>query len=216
MIKNLSNIHSALFISAHPDDTEFGAGGLVQSFLECGIKVHLLILSNPTISLPNGFENDTFDIEQREAAATLGICDANVEMLDIPVRNFPKFRQQILDVFIKKRHEVNPDIIVTHSSSDIHQDHNTVAAECLRAFKNKTIIGYTHPWNSRAFIANTFFELSNKQLETKIRALKAFRSQASRRYSGPDVIRSLAVEAGIASGFQFAEKFEIVTMSIPQ
>ena len=66
-----------LFISAHPDDTELSAGGLVHFLARHGKTVKILILSNPSISLPSGYTNNTLIDEQTAAAAELKIGSKN-------------------------------------------------------------------------------------------------------------------------------------------
>lgn len=209
----LANIEKALFISAHPDDTEFGAGGLFKLLLNKGIDVHLLVLSNPTISMPEDSTVDQAIIEQRNSAKVLGLKN-KIRFYDFPVRRFSEHRQDILELLVKINREIKPDLVVTHSINDYHQDHNLIAMEARRAFKQQTLLGYTHPWNTRAMVGNIFFELTEEIVRTKIEAISQFESQTMRSYSQPKIIESLALEAGVASGFTYAERFELASMSI--
>ncbi len=203
----------ALFISAHPDDTEFGAAGLLRLLIEKGIEVHLAVLSNPVESLPVGTDYQKLIDEQKASAEILGI-KTDIHFYNYPVRKFSYFRQEILEDLIKLRDCIKPDLVITSSENDYHQDHNTLACEAIRAFKQSTLLGYTHPWNTRKVVGNVFFELSESNLKKKIEAISLFESQSQRSYSQENVIESLAIEAGIASGFRYAERFELVTMSV--
>lgn len=203
----------ALFISAHPDDTEFGAAGLVQVLIEKGVEVHLAVLSNPVESLPSGTDSQKLLNEQKASTEILGL-KSDIHFYNYPVRKFSYYRQEILEDLIKLRESIKPDLVVTSSENDYHQDHNTLACEAIRAFKQSTLLGYTHPWNTRKVVGNVFFELSGDNLRKKIEAISVFESQSRRSYSQPNVIESLAIEAGIASGFHYAERFELVTMSV--
>ncbi|PRQ61367.1 PIG-L deacetylase family protein [Vibrio sp. V01_P9A10T6] len=203
----------ALFISAHPDDTEFGAAGLVRVLIEQGVEVYLAVFSNPIESLPKSADAQKLLNEQRASAEILGL-KADIHFYDYPVRKFSYYRQEILEDLIKLRELIKPDLVITSSENDYHQDHNTLACEAIRAFKQSTLLGYTHPWNTRKVVGNVFFELTEDNLRKKIEAVSAFESQSQRSYSQPNVIESLAIEAGIASGFRYAERFELVTMSV--
>ena len=207
------NVKKALFLSAHPDDTEFGAGGLIQILIEKGIDVHLAVLSNPVEALPVGSDKMRLINEQSASTEIIGLKN-RVTFFDFPVRRFVTYRQEILEELIKLRSQIEPDLIITSSENDFHQDHNVLAAEAVRAFKQATLLGYTHPWNTRKVVGNVFFEISETQLNKKIEAISAFESQSQRSYSQPRVIESLAIEAGIASGFRYAERFELVSMSV--
>ncbi|GAA0247450.1 PIG-L deacetylase family protein [Marinomonas primoryensis] len=209
----ISNTKKALFISAHPDDTEFGAGGLIQILIEKGIDVHLAVFCNPVESLPEGSCKDVLVNEQKKSAEALGLKN-KITFYDYPVRKFSYCRQEILEDLIKLRKKIKPDLIITSSENDYHQDHTVLACESKRAFKLAILLGYTHPWNTRKMVGNVFFEISEIQLDNKINAISAFGSQALRSYSEPRVIESLAIEAGVASGFVYAERFELITMSI--
>ncbi|ENM3878824.1 PIG-L deacetylase family protein [Vibrio cholerae] len=208
-----NHIKRALFISAHPDDTEFGAAGLVRVLVENGVEVHLAVLSNPVESLPQGTSKDKLLKEQETSAKILGFR-SDIHFYSYPVRKFSYFRQEILEDLIKLRELIKPDLVVTSSENDYHQDHNTLACEAIRAFKQSILLGYTHPWNTRKVVGNVFFELTEDNLKRKIDAISSFESQSQRNYSKPSVIESLAIEAGIAAGFCYAERFELVTMSV--
>jgi LmbE family N-acetylglucosaminyl deacetylase len=94
--------------------------------------------------------------------------------------------------------------------NDIHQDHQTIYAEGLRAFKQTTILGYELPWNNLTFTTNTFIKLSEENVKTKIAALKEYKSQSSRTYLNDDFIHSLAKTRGVQIGSEYAEAFELI------
>ena len=48
---------------------------------------------------------------------------------------------------------------------DIHQDHHTIAAEGLRAFKRTTILGYEIPWNQFRFAKQAYVVLEERHLD---------------------------------------------------
>jgi LmbE family N-acetylglucosaminyl deacetylase len=94
--------------------------------------------------------------------------------------------------------------------NDIHQDHQTIYAEGLRAFKQTTILGYELPWNNLIFTTNTFIKLDEANIKQKIAALNEYKSQSSRTYLNEDFIRSLARTRGVQIGTDYAEAFELV------
>jgi len=53
---------------------------------------------------------------------------------------FPENRQKILEDLIKIKKEIKPDLIFVPSFNDIHQDHQVLTQEGLRAFKKETIL----------------------------------------------------------------------------
>ena len=140
-----------LVLAPHTDDGEFGCGGTMARLVEAGADVRYVAFSIATKSLPEGFAPDTLAREVREATAELGIPEANLTVHDFEVRTFPERRQDILELLIALWEEWRPDAVFQPSLHDVHQDHQVVAAEGLRAFKRTTILGYEIPWNNFDF-----------------------------------------------------------------
>ena len=77
------------------------------------------------------------------------------------------------------------------SIGDIHQDHQAVAAEGLRAFKRTTVLGYEIPWNTFNFNYQAYFALEGPHIDKKVAAL-AIRVTTAPPLRDPDYIRNLA------------------------
>ena len=162
-----------------------------------------------TKSLPEGFAPDTLAREVREATAELGIRDANLDVHDFEVRTFPVHRQDILELLIALWEEWRPDVVFQPSLHDVHQDHQVIAAEGLRAFKRTTILGYEIPWNNFDFSYQAYVALDEPHVERKIAALAKYASQQHRRYADADYIRNLARMHGVNVNREFAECFQV-------
>jgi len=117
-----------------------------------------------------------------------------------------------LDDIIKFRKNINPDLVLIPSINDIHQDHATIANEAVRAFKFCNILCYEMPWNNFNFESTSFMLLSDEHLNTKIEALKKYKSQEHRSYSNEGFIRALASVRGVQVGQKYAEVFEVVRL----
>ena len=96
------------------------------------------------------------------------------------------------------------------SLNDIHQDHNVIANEGLRAFKFTSILAYEMPWNNLTFNTSSFVILDEKDITKKVEALKEYKSQAHRPYCNEEFIRSLARTRGVQINAQYAETFDVV------
>ena len=81
-------------------------------------------------------------------------------MFRYDVRIFKALRQEILQDLISLRKLIHPDIVFLPSSSDLHQDHSTIYAEGIRAFKFNSILGYEMPWNNMIFATSSFIFLN--------------------------------------------------------
>ena len=126
------------------------------------------------------------------------------------VSPFPEVRQEILELLIEVQRDFAPEAVLMPTLGDIHQDHHTIAAEGLRAFKRTTILGYEIPWNQFSFAKQAYVVLEERHLDAKVRALECYRSQQHRNYANEEYIRNLARTHGIEIGRPFAECFEVV------
>lgn len=199
-----------LVIAPHTDDYEIGAGGYIHRLIAHGASVHAMALSTAAESLPAGLPPDTLAHECREAARRLGIPDGNLEILDYPVRRFPEFRQAILEQLVQARRRLSPDLVLVHATTDVHQDHQVVTREAIRAFKGTTILGYELPWNDIQFSAQCMVHLAKENMDAKMHALKAYASQMHRRYAKEEVLLGLARVRGVSVDCDFAEAFEVI------
>jgi LmbE family N-acetylglucosaminyl deacetylase len=199
----------ALVLAPHTDDGEFGCGATLARLVDGGTDVRYVAFSIATRSLPEGFPPDTLAREVREATAELGISEERLDVHDFEVRTFPEHRQQILELLIGLWEEWKPDAVLQPSLRDIHQDHQVIAAEGLRAFKRTTILGYEIPWNNFNFDYQAYFALEKEHVERKVRALAKYESQQHRRYSDPEYIWNVARTHGINVNREYAEVFEV-------
>ncbi len=198
-----------LVLAPHTDDGEFGCGGTMARLVEAGVEVRYVAFSIATRSLPDGFPPDTLAREVREATAELGIPDGNLTVHDFDVRTFPDHRQEILELLVAIWEDWKPDAVFQPSLHDVHQDHQTVAKEGLRAFKRTTVLGYEIPWNNFDFAYQAYIALEERHVERKIAALARYASQQHRRYSDPEYARSLARIHGINVNREYAEVFHV-------
>jgi LmbE family N-acetylglucosaminyl deacetylase len=198
-----------LVLAPHTDDGEFGCGGTMARLVETGADVRYVAFSIATRSLPEGFPPDTLAQEVQEATAELGIPDDRLIVHDFDVRRFPEHRQEILEVLVALWDEWRPDAVFQPSLHDVHQDHQVIAAEGLRAFKRTTLLGYEIPWNNFNFVYQAYVSLEESHIEKKIAALSRYASQQHRRYSDSEYIRNVARTHGVNVNRDYAEVFEV-------
>ena len=199
-----------LVLAPHTDDGEFGCGGTIAKFIEEGSEVYYAAFSACQQSVLPQFPSDILITEVKAATKVLGIKPENLILFDYDVRTFGYHRQEILDDMIKLRAKINPDLILMPDLEDIHQDHNTIAIEGLRAFKFASILSYELPWNNLTFTTSSFVHLSEEQIQKKVNALKEYKSQEHRPYSDENFIRSVARTRGVQIGTNYAEAFKVV------
>lgn len=199
-----------LVLGAHPDDGEFGCGGTMTRYIEEGMDVFYAIFSLCEDSVPKGFHKEILAEEAKESAKILGLRPQNLFIYRFKVRTFPKYRQEILEELVTLRNRLKPDLIFLPSDNDLHQDHQTLANEGLRAFKNTSIFAYEVAWNNLVFNTEAFIFLKKPHIEKKIKALKCYKSQKFRSYSKESFVKSLAEVRGTQINTGYAEAFEVV------
>ncbi|KKN06714.1 hypothetical protein LCGC14_1074410 [marine sediment metagenome] len=194
-----------LFISAHTDDAEFGAGATISRLVEEGNTINVIAFSY--------CGNKELKDEMRMSCNKLGVNGVILAMNN-KVRLFSEVRQGILEVMIGIKKDIDIDTVFTFSKHDIHQDHKVIYEETLRAFKHKTIYGYSFPQNCFSFSSDSFFKVEKKHLDNKIKALQQYKSQRYRLYMSPEFIKSNAIYRGLQAGCKYAECFEVIRQII--
>lgn len=197
-----------LVLAPHTDDGEFGCGGTMARFIEEKHEVYYAAFSICRASVPSGYPEDILKKELFNSMGQYGIPRDRVSVFDYPVRQFPEFRQQILDDLIVLNRAILPDLVLMPSTQDIHQDHGIIAEEARRAFKRTCLLGYELPWNNYSFRNQTYVVLEERHLECKINAISCYKTQKARDYSESSFVRGLARVRGVQIGRQYAEVFE--------
>ncbi len=198
----------ALVLAPHTDDGEFGCGGTISRLVRQGCAVHYVAFSICEQSVPEGLPRDILATEVMAATAVLGIDADRVHVNRLPVRSFPEHRQWILEELIRLRREVAPELVLTPASFDVHQDHQVVHQESVRAFRSCCLLGYELPWNNLEFRHGVFVRLEEADLDRKQAAIACYESQAFRAYSRDRMFHDLAALRGGQCGHRHAEAFE--------
>lgn len=208
----MNSVEKVLILAPHTDDAELGCGGAIAKFLENDTEVHVAAFSTARASLPPGSDPDLLRKEFTEAMKLLNVPEDNLYIYDYEVRKLNYHRQEVLEELVKLRRELDPDMVLLPSGSDLHQDHQVVHNEGLRAFKDITVWGYELPWNHITFPAQAFITLNQKHLDSKWTALQAYRSQLKkgRPYFKKDFIKGLASVRGVQVKADYAEAFEVI------
>ena len=194
-----------LFLGAHPDDIELGCGALIHH-IAAGAELLCVTLSdnqkNP--QLGNVLE------EHLRAMAVLGLPRENVRLGPFTTRLFHESRQDILEYFLKLRSDFNPDIIFVHSASDVHQDHNTMTEEALRAFRGITVLGFDVVRSSHGFFPDFLVEVGEPDVQAKVDALAQYETYREKYYFDQDLTRAIMIRHGALAERPFAEGFDIL------
>ena len=190
---------NVLVLAPHTDDEALGCGATIAKHVQMGDTVHTIAFSTCGRD----------DLSQEATAASL-VLGSSIDILTFPVRRFDEHRQAILDRLISARELHKPDRVYLPCSTDVHQDHEVIHQEGMRAFKHCTVLGYELPWNCRTFTASAFVRVAQDDVTTKAEAVACYKSQAHRAYITPEAIAAQASFRGLQAGSQFAETFEVL------
>lgn len=191
-----------LALSPHTDDAELGAGGTLAKLKENGSQITIFGFSAPK------------EVNKTEFESSVEILGPeNTEIFNFETRRFPSDRQEILQLLYDYNQERKPDLVLTPSTGDLHQDHQVVTEEAMRAFKQSTILGYELPWNNIHFDQNGFVELNRNHVEQKLEMLRQYESQIDRRnYFEEDYLEGLVRTRGVQIESEYAEGFEVIRL----
>ena len=214
-----------LFVVAHPDDEVLGEGATINKLIKEGNEVTVCILSDNSKTRFDNLKDKLY-----KSHKILGI--KNTIIGDFRCLNFKDEPHQEMVQFIEESIRISkPDIVFTHTPSDINPDHEATALSCIEAVRlPQRLLDYNKPikellymevksstdWQLnrtvQEFLPNTYNEVSKEDMEKKIAALKVYdgvvRDDPHPR--AENVINALAVVRGSESGYKYAEAFQSV------
>ena len=190
---------------AHPDDIEVGAGGTLKRLAKAGAHVTMVTASLPTLP----------DERLREARRGAEILGAKHQVLfpkpcrveDIPMHELVRAMDGIIS-------DHKPDLVFTHSSSDLHWDHGLVNRAAISALRRtpSNLLAFTSSYElnaqSRA-IGQCFVDVT-QTIDVKMDAISAHVTQLPRL--DLEGVRDLARAMGRICGVTYAEVFEVLRM----
>ena len=201
------NFHGkrVLFLGAHPDDIELGCGALLHHIVN-----HTDVLC---VTLSDNQKNPQLKDVVKElytSMAILGVPKEKITVEEFTTRKFPDMRQEILEYLLELRRDFKPEIVFVHTRQDIHQDHNVVTEEALRAYRGITVLGYDVVRSSYGFFPHFLVEVTEEDVEKKIEALSQYETYHDKYYFDADLLRATMVRHGALAECQLAEGFDIL------
>lgn len=221
-----------LVLAAHPDDAELGCAGTIVKHLAIDKKVGIVDLTRGELGT-----RGTVELRAAEAEESSKIMGLTVrENLGLPDGFFQNDQEHQLAV-IRAVRKYRPDIVLTNAVNDRHSDHGKGASlaydSCflsgLAKIETKDDSGVKQEaWRPKGvyhFIQSQYIQPDfvvdiSAQWETKVKAIKAFKSQffdpSSKEpqtyISSPEFLRMVearAIELGHGIGAQYGEGFTV-------
>ena len=193
-----------MFISAHPDDIELGAGGTLIKHIRRGDQVFYVVLSRGEKGGdPVAREREVLEIIDYLGIKIFKLCDYPDTLLNTKFNDIKDELEQLI-------REYGPVRIYTHSLNDTHQDHRAVAEAVKVAGRRiPQILSFWSPHMYNNFNPNYFIDITDVFME-KIKLLEKYKSQGHKDYLKREIIKGINKYFGFISGVDYAEGFEIV------
>jgi LmbE family N-acetylglucosaminyl deacetylase len=166
-----------LAIGAHPDDIEIGAAAFLTKALQHGIDTHFLILTDER------GHRAARRTEAVLAAESLGVPQDRVIFAGLQDGRLRVDRTSVSRVREKAGvRGVRPDLVVTHTLADSHNDHVEANRIAHAAFRKCAFLHFSTYLSSERerFAPRVFIAVSGARLESKTTALAAYGSQQGR------------------------------------
>lgn len=195
-----------LAIGAHPDDLELACGATLAKLIDQGHDVHTMIMSHGS----SGGDERTRALEARNGS--LYLRAAGVSVLDFEDTALRRHEQGMIAAIEQAIGEFRPDVVLTHSAHDQHQDHDAVHEATMRAARRcASILCYESPSATRSFSPEFFVDVS-AHIDVKVRAIELHRDQRGKPYMTGARARATAAFRGGQARVGFAEGFEVVRL----
>ena len=195
-----------LAVGAHPDDIELACGATLAKFIDSGHEVHALVMTHGS----TGGDELTRVAEANAASQFLGLTALIV--MDFPDSRLPDYGKEMIDTIEMQLLRLNPDIVLTHSAHDRHQDHHAVHMATVRAARaHPAVLGYESPSVTDEFVPRFYVDI-DRYVDAKVESVRIHESQKERPYVRAEQIKALALFRGRQGTVKNAEAFETVRM----
>jgi LmbE family N-acetylglucosaminyl deacetylase len=193
---------SVLALGAHPDDIEIAAGGTILALAERhpGMLVRYVVLT--------GTPERQAEARAAARAFTPG-ADLTINLHDLPEGRLPAVYGQVKEILEGVARSFRPDVILSPSPGDAHQDHRTVGALVPTAFRDQVVLNYEIPkWDGDLARPNTYLPLTDDIAQRKVELLDTcYPSQHGRDWWGQETFLALARLRGMECRTHYAEAF---------
>jgi LmbE family N-acetylglucosaminyl deacetylase len=226
-------IERVLVVTAHPDDSEFGAAGTIAKLVQEGREVTYVVVTNGNKgsgdrSMTSERLAEIREREQRAAARVLGV--ERVEFLGYPDCEVEDTRDLRRDVTREIR-RWRPDLVVTMNpfrSTNLyasHRDHRIVAGvvlDCVYPLArdhlsfpelmpeyepHKVREVYVMQWDDPQLVVDI-----TETIDLKLKAIGCHQSQVGDAAAVERRVRERSAELGRPQGYAYAEAFDRIVL----
>lgn len=186
-----------LVFSPHPDDAEWGAGGLLSAASAATVALVAETTHERVLEAFSGAKTLGAEVDYGGA---FGGPDGSVSV-----------SQPVIDWAEALRWSLRWTHVALPPLTDTHQDHRAVNQIVRSAFRRShaTLLEYETP-SAHDWTPNIWLPLTEADVIRKADALQEHRSQSKQHYMDPNLVTARARVAGTAIGVEFAEAFRLI------
>jgi LmbE family N-acetylglucosaminyl deacetylase len=201
-----------LALGCHSDDIEIGCGATLLALTRARADVGVTWVVFAA-------DGDRAGEARASAARFLGAA-AHADVVVHGFRDgfFPYVGGEVKEVFEQLKATVDPQVILTHTRFDLHQDHRLVCELTWNTFRDHLILEYEVPkYDGDLGTPNLFVPISRELAEEKAHLVSdAFPTQSEKHWFEPEVFLGLmrlrGMESRSPSGY--AEAFTCRKLSL--
>jgi LmbE family N-acetylglucosaminyl deacetylase len=159
-------LRRVLVIGAHADDIEIGCGGTLLTLTQScpGLEVDWVVLA-----APNGRADEARACAQAFLADAAG---SRVEVHGFRDGFLPYVGGEVKEVFENLKSRVDPQLVLTHTRADLHQDHRLACELTWNTFRQHIILEYEIPKvDGDLGVPNVYVPLRSDVAEKKVALL---------------------------------------------
>jgi LmbE family N-acetylglucosaminyl deacetylase len=206
-----SRLRRVLALGAHADDIEIGCGATLLTLQ----RTHELEVTWVVLAADGAREEEaraSAELFLGRAAARTVVCHAFRDGF------LPHLGAQVKDVFEELKREVDPQLVLTHARSDLHQDHRFICELTWNTWREHLILEYEIPkYDGDLGTPNVFVPVAEEVAREKAELLtSAFASQRDKHWFDAELFLGLmrvrGMEARSPSGY--AEAFTCRKLSL--
>lgn len=190
-----------LAVGAHADDVEIGSGGTLLRLAESGaLEARVIVMSA---------DQERAAEARASAAAFLACATYLIDVYDLPDGRFPREWDRVKAILEASRATWSPDIVLSPSKKDAHQDHRLLGDLIPTVFRDHLVLQYEIPkWDGDLGRPSAYVPLTEDLMRRKVELLDTyFRSQRGRGWFDEEVFRGLARLRGMECRAPYAEAF---------
>ena len=196
-------VRRVLALGAHADDIEIGCGATLLAWTRAyPLDVTWVVLGADGVRETEARRSAEAFLRGAEKSSV--VCHAFRDGF------FPYVGGEVKDVFEGLKSEVEPDVILTHTRDDLHQDHRLVCELTWNTWRDHLILEYEIPkYDGDLGAPNVFLPVTKEDAHEKVRLLATFESQRTKHWFDEElflgIMRIRGVEARSPTGY--AEAF---------